>query len=84
MPQRSHVTTHAKHCAAEFAGRSVDLADARYLVGNTNLVNKDAGRIPYSPLVMISGRRSFDDVAESYVSRLLSGGTTGNSWLKAF
>jgi hypothetical protein len=83
MPQRSHVTTHAKHCAPEFAARSVDLADARYPVGNAHLVNKDGGRIPRSPLVMISGRRSVDDVAESYVSRSLPGETIANSWSKA-
>jgi hypothetical protein len=84
MPQKSHVTTHAKHCAPEFAGRSVDLADARYLVGNTNLVNTDARRIPHSPLLMSSGRRPLGDIAESDVSRSFSGETTANSSLKAF
>jgi hypothetical protein len=73
MPQRSHVANHAKHCAAEFAGRSVDRADARYLVGSAHLINRDAGRIP-----------RLDDVAELAVSRSLSGETTANSSLEAF
>ena len=84
MPQRSHATTHAKHCAPEFAGRSVDLAAARYLVGNINLINKDSGRVPYSPLVMSSRRRPLGDIAESDVSHSFSGETTANSSLKAF
>jgi hypothetical protein len=82
MPQRWHVTIHAKHCAPEFTSHAVDLADGRYPADNTNLT-KDAGRIRHSPLVLISGRRTPDGIAESHVSRLLPGETTANSLLTA-
>jgi hypothetical protein len=75
MPQMSQVTNHARHCAAELAGRSV---------GNTSLVNRAARRISYRPLAIISGRRSLDGIAESNVSRAVSVETTANSSLTAF
>jgi hypothetical protein len=83
MPQKWHVTIHAKHCAPEFTGHSVDLADGRCPADSTNLA-KDAGSIRPTPLVVISGRRSPDGIAESHVSRLLPGETTANSLLTAF
>ncbi|CAM4241727.1 Demethylrebeccamycin-D-glucose O-methyltransferase [Mycobacterium basiliense] len=49
------------------AGRSIDLDDARTIADGLDLINKDARRIPDSPLLLISGRRTPAQVGGSPV-----------------
>jgi hypothetical protein len=84
MPARLRQAINAKHFVHEFVCCTADLADARYRLGHTHLVDEDAGRISHSPIVVSSRRRSLDSACPSCISCSLPDRATAEPSLKAF